>query len=78
MTTSHTIVFTGQGFNLTSSGTPDPDDPMYYYDDDGDKVLVKLKKIRCKIITLFDNGYAVVESNRSGARYGVKVRKLRK
>ena len=78
MTTSRTIVFTGQGYNLTRSGAPDPDDPMYYYDKKGDKILVTLKKVRCKIVTLFDNGYAVIQSNRSGAQYGVKVGKLRK
>jgi hypothetical protein len=78
VTTSKTIVFTGQGYNLTRHGAPDPDDPMYYYDEKSNKVLVTLKKIRCKIVTLYDNGYAVIESNRSGARYGVKIGKLRR
>ena len=73
MTTSKTIVFTGQGYNLNRFGTPDPEDPMHYYDEKGEKVLVTLKKIRCKMVTLFDNGFAVIESNRSGARYGVKI-----
>lgn len=75
---TRTIVFTGPGFELTRGGLPDPDSPITYYDKKGDRVEVKLRKVRGKVTTLLDNGWAVLTSNRSGASYGVFLGRLRK
>lgn len=76
MTTSRTIVYSGQGYNLNSNGSPNPDDPIRYFDEKkGEVINVQLKKVRCKVLELFDNGYAVIQSNRSGTKYGIKLRK---
>lgn len=76
---TRTIVFTGPGYELTSSGLPDPDSPITYYDDKkGETVHVTLKEIRCKITTLLENGWAVIKSTQSGASYGVYLGRLRK